>query len=112
MLGGGGDFFLGSQVRVLDIFFHHFIITCLVLRPQNRTFFTGGEANDTMSMHDAQLKLVKYSSGNEEEHAAQIPGAIDYWNTEIHYWDRCNKQAKMMASPHSFYREMDQLAVW
>jgi hypothetical protein len=65
--GGGEDFFLGSQVCVIDIFFHHFIITFLVLHPQNRTFFTGGEANDTMSMHDAQLKLVKYSSGNEEE---------------------------------------------
>jgi hypothetical protein len=63
-------------------------------------------------MHDAQLKLVKYSSGNEEEQAAQIPGAIDYWNTKIHYWDHRNKQAKMMASPHSFYQEMDQLAVW
>jgi uncharacterized protein (DUF2252 family) len=60
-------------------------------------------------MHDVQLKLVKYSSGNEEERAAQIPGAIDYWNTEIHYWDRRNKQAKMMASPYSFYRGTDQL---
>jgi hypothetical protein len=98
---------------MLDVFFHqHFIITCSVLRPPNRTFFTGGESNHTMSMHDVQLKLVKYSSGNEEEKAPQIPGAIDYWHTEIHHWDRCNKQAKVMTSRYSFYREMDQLAVW
>lgn len=44
-----------------------------------------------------------------KERAALIPAAIDYWNNEIQYWDRRNKQAKMMTSAYSFYRGTDPL---
>ena len=65
----------------------------------------------TMSfeLQPLQPKLVKYKDADPDERAALIPAAVDYWNNEIHYWDRRNKQAKMMASPYSFYRGTDSL---
>lgn len=59
-----------------------------------------------LAMSEDQPKLVRYLDGNEEERGL---ASIDYWNNEIHYWDRRNKQSKMMASPYSFYRGTYQL---
>ena len=53
-------------------------------------------------------KLLPYnkcfSDEEKQERIALIPDAMDYWNNDIHYWDRKTKYGKMLANAYSFYR--------
>jgi uncharacterized protein (DUF2252 family) len=52
-----------------------------------------------------QLKLIKYTESSAPmERAALIPAAIDFWNNELHYWDRTTKYKKMKAGQYAFCR--------
>jgi uncharacterized protein (DUF2252 family) len=58
-------------------------------------------------------KLLPYkkifSDEEKKERIALIPDAIDYWNNDIHYWDRKTKYGQMLANAYAFYRGTDPL---